>query len=148
MTRLWDAEAKAGSQVLTLETFDSLGGAEKIVGTHLDTVMATFKEHERELAANLFRYLVTPTGTKIALTLKDLADYTALPTESIWPVLVQLGSQQVRILREVSGPLHQEGKSRYEIFHDVLAGVIVDWRRRYVTEQAKRGGPQSRSQAA
>ncbi len=137
MTRLWEAEAEAGSSVLTLETFHRLGGAENIVSTHLDTVMATFEEQQRDVAANLFRYLVTPTGTKIALTLNDLADYTSLPAESIRPVLIRLGSQQVRILREVSAPLDEEGKSRYEIFHDVLAAVIGDWRHKYVTEQAK-----------
>jgi len=136
MTRLWEAEAEAGSRVLRLETFHHLGGAKKIVGTHLDTVMATFEEHQREVAAELFRYLVTPTGTKFALTLNELAYYTTLPTEEIQPVLIQL-DQQVRILRKVSAPNDDPAKSRYEIFHDVLAAVIVDWRRRYMNEQAK-----------
>ncbi len=137
MKRLWDAEALAGSRVLRLETFQSLGGAEEIVGTHLDNVMATFGEEERNVAANLFRYLVTPTGTKIALALNDLAEYTGLPPEKIRRVLNQLGSQQVRVLREVSAPDDDPAKARFEIFHDVLAAVIVDWRRRYMTEQAK-----------
>jgi WD40 repeat protein len=136
MTRLWEAEAAAGSRVLRLETFERLGGAKQIVGTHLDTVMATFEGQGCEVAADLFRYLVTPTGTKIALTLNDLAEYTGLPPETIKPVLIQLGSQQVRILREVSAPNDDPAKSRYEIFHDVLAAVILDWRRRYMTDRA------------
>ncbi len=137
MTRLWETEAAAGSAVLRLKTFQGLGGAESIVGTHLDTVMNTFAPARRALAAELFRYLVTPTGTKIALTLKDLAELTGLAPEVVEPVLAQLGSQQVRVLHEVKGPANDQATTRHEIFHDVLAGVILDWRRRYTTEQAK-----------
>jgi len=138
LIRLWDEEVHAGSSRLRLDTLKRLGGAEEIVRTHLDTVMATFDEDQRNVAADLFRYLVTPSGTKIALTLDDLAGYSNLPPDQVRPVLIQLGSQQVRILREVSGSLDDPKKSRYEIFHDVLAAAIVDWRRRYVTQQAKR----------
>jgi WD40 repeat protein len=137
MTRLWDAEAAAGSRLLRLETFEKLGGAERIVGTHLDTVMASFADEEREVAADLFRYLVTPTGTKIALTLGDLTEFTERSPDTTEPVLRSLGSQQVRILREVAAPNNAPEKSRYEIFHDVLATVVVDWRRRYVIKQAE-----------
>jgi WD40 repeat protein len=137
MTRLWEAEAAAGSHVLRLATFSALGGAERIVGTHLDTVMKTFDTNRLAVAAKLFRYLVTPTGTKIALTLDDLIEFTELSPDEIEPVLAQLGSREVRILREVTGPLDDQATTRHEIYHDVLAGVISDWRRRYSTEQAR-----------
>ena len=83
MNRLWEAEAAHGSQVLRVETFRKLGGAQRIVGTHLDTVMNTFEPDRRALAAELFRYLVTPTGTKIALTLNDMAEYTGLASTKL-----------------------------------------------------------------
>ena len=137
MKRLWEAEVDSGSQKLRLKTFELLGGAERIVGTHLDEVMKTFAPDRRAVAAELFRYLVTPTGTKIALTLKDMAELAGLAPEMVKPVLAQLGSQQVRVMREVKGPTDEEETTRHEIFHDVLAGVILDWRRRYSTEQAQ-----------
>ena len=138
MKRLWEEETAHGSQVLRVETFRKLGGAERIVGTHLDTVMKTFEPDRQALAAELFRYLVTPTGTKIALTLNDMVEYTGLARDKVEPVLEQLGSGEVRILREVKGPLGDQATTRHEIFHDVLAGVILDWRRRYSFDQAKR----------
>ncbi len=66
MTRLWDEELRAGSHILRLETMDRLGGAERIVRTHLDAVMSTLLPNEQEIAASIFHYLVTPSGTKIA----------------------------------------------------------------------------------
>ena len=71
---------------------------QKIVSTHLDTVMDTFPADQRDLAAHLFRHLVTPTGSKIALTLDDLAEYKSLPPAQVEPLLNELGSQRVRIL--------------------------------------------------
>ncbi len=136
MTRLWEEEAAAGSRVLKLDTFHALGGAQKIVSSHLDTVMDAFPADQRDLAADLFRHLVTPTGSKIALSLEDLAGYKSLPPAQVEPLLNELGSQRVRILRKVPGPLDDQAGSRYEIFHDVLATVIVAWQRRYATGQA------------
>jgi len=137
LTRLWDEEVRAGSSHLRLETLNArLGGAEEIVRTHLDKVMAMFDEGPRDVAAELFRYLVTPSGTKIALTLDDLAGLTEMPSERIRPVLIELHSQQ-RVLREVTSRSDQQ-TSRYEIFHDVLATAVLDWRRRHTFEQAKR----------
>ena len=66
-----------------------------------------------------------------------MVEYTGLERGKVEPVLEQLGSGEVRILREVKGPLGDQATTRHEIFHDVLAGVILDWRRRYSTEQAK-----------
>ena len=39
MTRLWEEELKGGSNVLRLETLNRLGGAERIVRTHLDKTL-------------------------------------------------------------------------------------------------------------
>src|SRR5262249_35494196 len=50
MTRLWKEEVDGGSRVLRLETLTRLGGAEKIVKTHLDDVMQGFSEGDREIA--------------------------------------------------------------------------------------------------
>jgi len=137
LTRLWDEEIRAGSSRLRLETLKGLGGAKEIVRTHLDNVMATFDQGTRDVAAELFRYLVTPSGTKFALTLDDLAGLTEMPSEQIRPVLIELGSQQLRILREVTS-MSDRQTSRYEIFHDVLATAVLDWRRRHTFEQTKR----------
>jgi WD40 repeat protein len=129
MTRVWNEEMKAGSRVLRLGTLQRLGGAEHLVRTHLDKNMSKLRRRERAIAANLFHFLVTPTGTKIAHTAKDLASYSAKPETKIEPVLDRLSSPTVRILRCLAPEPGQA--PRYEIFHDVLAAAIVDWHRRY-----------------
>ncbi len=137
LMRLWNEEMAAGSHLLRLETLQRLGGAQSIVRTHLDTVMNKLPESERDIAARLFRYLVTPSGMKIAHTPADLASYVELPDADASRVLMLLGSPEVRILRSVSPPPDQPDNLRYEIFHDVLGASILDWRRRYTEQQTQ-----------
>ena len=136
LTRLWDEEQHrwsaqgSGSRRLRLETLERLGGAERIVRTHLDTALAALPARERDLAGRTLRYLVTPSGTKIALRIADLADYAHVPKERLEP-LVEVLAGDVRILRGA-------GDGRYEIYHDALAGPIVDWRIRWEERQRRR----------
>jgi WD40 repeat protein len=131
MTRLWDESLKSGIKTLTLGLLEGLGGAERIVRTHLDQVMGSeLTPSQGDLAARLFRYLVTPTGTKIAHTAGDLALYAESPADRVEDVLNRLCSSSVRILRPVSASPDRRESPRFEIFHDVLASAVVDWSRR------------------
>ncbi|HEX5736267.1 MAG TPA: AAA family ATPase, partial [Blastocatellia bacterium] len=137
MTRLWNEEARASSRVLRLETLNALGGAERIIRTHLDEAMSDLTVEEQDVAARIFRYLVTPSGTKIAYPITDLADYGGLKQQQLAPVIEELSSGENRILRPVSPPPDNPGPLRYEIFHDVLAPAILDWRGRYAQAQER-----------
>jgi phospholipase C len=125
LTRLWDEEQEVHSRVLRAKTLERLGGAERIIRTHLDDAMATLSSEERDLAARVFRFLVTPSGTKIAYHAADLADYAEATAEEVGSLLDRLSGQRLRILRGIA-----DGK--YEIYHDVLAAGILDWRARYL----------------
>lgn len=125
--QLWRAERAAGGGVLRLETLRRLGGADRIVQTHLDAVLADFDADETDAAACIFHYLVTPGGSKIAHTAADLAAMTELPIDRIECVLRRLAADDRRILRFVD--------PSYEIYHDVLAGAILAWRRRFTDAQ-------------
>jgi|GEM_PF-297330 len=153
MTRLWDTEMRALSEprtavpppdstssapktpVLRLQTLRDLGGAARIVRTHLDSALESLKPDEQDIASRVFRYLVTPSGTKIAHTINDLADYAEVPAPKLTQVLEALCQGTVRILRPVAPPPGQLEGSRYEIFHDVLAPAILDWRARHAQAQ-------------
>lgn len=132
LTRLWDEERAAGSHVLRLQTFEALGRAANIARTHLDTIMDRLTDSERDDAANILRYLVTPSGTKIAQEAGALASWTELTEEKVQANLTRLSGPDLRILRTVQAPGEL---TRYEIFHDVLAQAILNWRRRYVAGQ-------------
>jgi len=147
LTRLWDEEMRAGSRTLRLATLEDLGGAERIVRTHLDEAMAALPAREQDVAARVFRYLVAPSGTKVAYSVDDLAAYADTPAEALAPVLERLSGAGSRILRPVAPPPHQPALTRYEIFHDVLIPAILDWRARYASAQRERADQERQQQA-
>lgn len=130
MERLWETETGLGSRKLRLATLEQLGGAQTIVWTHLDRALSGLPSDEREAAADILHYLVTPSGTKIALTAADLAEYTNRPVSLATALLEHLASAQTRILRPVAPPPGTDGGIRYEISHDLLAPAVLDWGRR------------------
>ena len=137
MTRLWEEEMRAGSRTLQLETLNRLGGAEQIVKRHLDAALSALPPREQEAAARVFHHLVTPSGTKIAHTVPDLAEYAELAETQVMPLLDKLSGPEVRILRPVAPPPDRPDTPCYEIFHDVLAPAILDWRARFVRAQER-----------
>jgi len=126
MQRVWHAEAEAGSAVLRLETLRRLGGAGRVVHGHLEEAMATLDPAQQDIAASVFNHLVTPSGTKIAHGVADLAAYANVAESDLAPVLSTLAG--LRILRPEAAA-DGSGETRYEIFHDVLADPVSDWRR-------------------
>jgi WD40 repeat protein/flagellar motility protein MotE (MotC chaperone) len=135
MTSLWEKGRNAGSQSLSIQTLEALGGTEKIVRSHvdekLDKLLTKDRELERELCSRIFDHMVTPSGTKIACRLDDLAVWAGEDLKEHVPRVVEnLAKSDSRILRTVPGPLGQP--VQYEIFHDVLAPAILDWRARYI----------------
>jgi hypothetical protein len=138
LTALWEREAELGSRTLRAETLrDDLGGAAQLLGDRLNDRMAKLGGEEQEIAASIARFLVTPSGTKIALTAADLSqlayekpDLAAAATAQVESVLQKLAEGDTRFLRPVA-PLAGRGATRYELFHDVLAAPILEWRKQH-----------------
>jgi hypothetical protein len=134
LTRLWQEELNNDSRSLRLNTLLKLGGAQEIVRTHLDDVMMKLEPIEQKLCASFFDRLVTPSGTKIACRLDDLGKWAGELAEHVLHVVTVLSEN--RILRTIAPSANLPGTPpSYEIFHDVLAPAILDWRRRYVEQQ-------------
>ena len=144
MSRIWDEERKLKSRILKRATLRDLGGAERIVQTHLDMTLEALKPSEQNGASSMFRYLVTPRGAKVALTLEDLNTYTELPLAQLNLILQTLARRDVRILRQVAD---QPETPHYEIFHDVLATPILDWRQRFESAKEQANAKELRQQA-
>ena len=138
LTALWEREAELGSRTLRAETLrDDLGGAAQLLGDRLNERMRKLGGEEQQIAASIARFLVTPSGTKIALTAADLGqlayekpDLAAAATAQVESVLQKLAEGDTRILRPVA-PLGGRGATRYELFHDVLAAPLLEWRRQH-----------------
>ncbi len=137
LTRLWDEERAQGSSTLRRDTLGRLGGAQTIVQSHLDTVMAELAPEQRDVAAGVFHHLVTTSGSKIALTAEDLADWAEFPVDRVRNLLERLSSGPRRILRPVPPAAGVTSPPRYEVFHDVMGAAVLDWRRRYVSAQQR-----------
>jgi hypothetical protein len=90
LTRLWHEERAQESQALRQETLHALGGAGRIIRTHMDSAMNALSPEEQETAAGIFRYMVTPSGTKLH-TVADLEYYakSARP----WAMLKKLAQE-------------------------------------------------------
>jgi WD40 repeat protein len=133
MARLWTATVAADSHALRKQTLVDLGGAAHIVKAYLHDTMAKLEPSEQDLAANLFRFLVTPSNTKIAHRAADLAFWVSRPKGEVESLLEKLSRAEEgrigRILRPLPSP---DGDTEtYEIFHDVLAEPVLEWRSQY-----------------
>jgi WD40 repeat protein len=133
MERLWEVEREQGSSELRRRTLTELGGAERIVGDHLQRALRELLPSQQEVAAALFLHLVTPSGTKIAYTLDDLTRYAGAAREDVAAVVARLEAE--RILRSV--PAAAGGTERYELFHDVLAAAALDWQTRFAAQRSE-----------
>lgn len=127
LERLWAEEQADGSRVLRLATLHRLGGAEPIVREHVQGALERLPAEAQAGAARVVRQLVTSSGTKIAHTATDLAEYADIRTAELQPLLETLVRE--RIIRGVDGA--GDRTIRYEIFHDVLAAPILAWRAGY-----------------
>jgi hypothetical protein len=94
--------------------------------------MSALRHKEQDAASRVFHHLVTPSGTRIAHAAPDLAEYAELAEGEVESVLDKLSGAKIRILRPVAPPPDHPQMPRYEIFHDVLAPAILDWRARFL----------------
>lgn len=124
MRRIWDEELGNGGRELRVATLRRLGGAEQIVRDHVEHALTDLTSAEKDHAAQLFDHLVTPSGSKIAHAIGDLAKYAGTSEPELRPVLTKLGNE--RILRSVVGD--DSRGTRYELFHDVLAEPVLAWK--------------------
>jgi len=152
MTRIWEEETKSGSHLLRERTLHKLGGAEQIVRQHLDTVMSCLSRTEQELAAILFKYLVTPVGAKIAHANDSLVEYATGETDcteaDVNSLLEKLQSGERRILYPVRVRYRQDEMDGHQIYHDALAPAILAWRTKYLVERDKRIAQEESERAA
>jgi hypothetical protein len=135
MTRLWDDARTRGVTSLELGRFVNLGKAKQIVDDHLGGVVSRLTEEERDAAARVFEFLVTPSGTKIAHTVRDLSLSAGVDATLLQTMMERLSSGRDRVLRPVAALPDRVDEQRYEIFHDRLAPAILAWRTDYVQKK-------------
>lgn len=137
MTRVWEHERAHGSTVLRESTFkEDLGGASSIVRNHVRSALDSLTPDEKHLAVSAFRFLITPSLSKIALSAADLAALCEIPEQPLAILLEKLTAAGYRILKPVPPPPDRPDAVRYEIWHDILARAILVWRNERLREAA------------
>ncbi|MGZ4317400.1 MAG: WD40 repeat domain-containing protein, partial [Gaiellaceae bacterium] len=142
MSRLWEVEAERGSKLLRRETLTELGGATQIVQDHLEHAMADLSPRQKDAAAAMYNFLVTPSGSKIAHRTRDLAGYAEIGEQEAADVLRQLAAERI-----VRASAENGAGTRYEIYHDVLADAVAGWGARYRAERAVHDAERRRRRA-
>jgi WD40 repeat protein len=142
MSRLWEVETTEGSSTLRRSTLEELGGATRIVENHLERAMAELSVRQKDAAAAMYNFLVTPSGTKIAHKTSDLAGYAQIEEWEAADVLQRLAAERI-----VRASAENGASIRYEIYHDVLADAVAAWRNRHRSEQTVREAEQRRRRA-
>ncbi len=139
MERIWFATVEAGSHELTVSQLEELGGARRIFEDHVLESLGTLAPGERAIAADVLRFLVTPSKAKIARPASDLAEWTGHPEPDVTSVLDKLcAGESGRILRRIPPAAGLTDATSYELFHDVLAEPVSEWRRDFEQERARR----------
>lgn len=125
MQALWTRDISGGSTMLQMSTLRALGGCDEIVGSHVEATLAGLPAKQRAVAARSIRYLITPSAIKVAHTPSDLADYADAPRALVAEMLEGLSA--LRIMRPLP-PEEGSQERRYEVFHDLLARPMLEWR--------------------
>lgn len=135
LDRLWREELRFESPIMRLHTLERLGGARRVVRDHLRSMLATLPARDQAVAAQAFRLLVTPSGAKYAWNVADLAQAADVPRGRLQPVIDRLLDPSLRVLRPVAAG---DGAPQVEIFHDVLAQEVQQWRAEWVQARERR----------
>ncbi|MEP7381716.1 MAG: WD40 repeat domain-containing protein [Gemmatimonadota bacterium] len=128
LERIWLIECRAHSPLVRRSTFVAAGGARGIVRQRVQEALDRISPEERQVVAAVLRHLVTPSGTKLALTLADLAAYADAPVARVETVVQRLVAGDARVLRRVTHPSSDPALTKYEIYHDALGAPLQAWR--------------------
>jgi hypothetical protein len=117
LQRLWRKMPRRGDRAFDSNLPTDEHNIGSIVEAHVRDRLDALSLGERQLASDLFHYLVAPSGGKFAYLPEDLtplARETAgrnIETGDVSLLLRQLAEGNTRVLRQSSG--------RFELFHDV-----------------------------
>lgn len=131
MERWWKCETDLGSPVMRESTLTvDLGGVRKIFDDHVKDNVERLSPQEQEVCAAIFKFMVTPAGRKIALTVTELCGSTELEQPAVEGVLEALAKE--RIASSVPAPRSSSPHERcFEFTHDVVAKAALEWRKQF-----------------
>jgi hypothetical protein len=162
-SHLWDKDATKPAARLTRSTYQDEGGATGILKAFVSDTLSQLLPFEAEVLRAGIRYMVLPTGAKVALTVDDLLgllradEFTAEGREILLghvdynEINRQLSEDERRIIGGILQAIfHQltrtdaalfrrvvrSGREEYELTHDLLGLILLQWRLQYESERS------------
>ena len=112
------------SFLISLSSYQQLGGAAKILSEYLDRVIQRFDSSENEFAKSILLALISEEGQRLVLPQKKLIDLlngNSDDAEQLHSVITHLS--EARLIRT----LREEGEIWIELTHDFLVPEILRW---------------------
>jgi len=122
---LYDARNENGE--LTLDCYERLGTASKILANYLERVLQRFKTAELETAREILAALISVEGQRLVLKLSELMRTGFAGTSRLGTILDELVA--ARIVRQ----RQQDGEAWLELAHDFLIPEVSRW----LTDEAR-----------
>jgi conflict system STAND superfamily ATPase len=126
MQRIWKEDIGGGSTMLRRSTLARLTERRDIIDEYVRNTINQLRPSEWRIVARLVERLVTPSGTKIAMRLGDLALIANRPVATLERLVAKLGP----LLNDVAPPRGVKDRC-FEISHDVLAPALSKWQVEY-----------------
>ena len=153
-SRLWEVDRESRECTITLQSYESEGGVDGIVAGFVDrTIDQVLSEDQKQLLYGVVRYIVLPTGAKMAMAVDDLAellreddmtdlaradsallaklgfrgqDQLGVKRRVIEELLTRLTRADAPVFRRIEYRQHIE----FKLLHDVLGHILQEWRHR------------------
>jgi HEAT repeat protein len=119
-TRLYETRG-AGEAHIPFKTYETLGRAEGVLKSYLNSQLAEFPGREESLARSVLKELVRSDATKQVLSDKTLATRVEVQRDELDDVLYRLVNLRLLHRDEMGGEV------LYELAHEYLTTEIVKW---------------------
>lgn len=133
--RLWENQMKEGVTEF-LGSYESGTAKQELEQYCKSRIDHELFEREKQIASDAFGYLMTRRGAKMPYELDHLAEHMEVPKEDLQVVLDKLSADNVRILRRTPGG--SETSLWYELYHDMYAPFLFQWKHLHDEEQRRR----------
>jgi hypothetical protein len=128
--QLWEGTVCPSAAAPFLANYRPGLAATKLKSFCREKLASLFEEQKKTVAAAL-EYMVTRQGAKVPCELRNLASLSRTSPRELDLALSQLASEDTRILRTTRST---DGSTWFELYHDLYAPILSEWKREFETE--------------
>jgi tetratricopeptide (TPR) repeat protein len=128
--QLWEEQTAGGSMTLFPAAYQP-GQAAKILRTFCREKLSALCEEEKKVIVRALGFLISRRGAKTSYELDTLALQISIRPDQLKRALDRLVEEDTRILRRRPTP---DGSIWYELYHDMYARILYEWKEEFEAE--------------